>query len=109
MSETVEDQLLVMKSHLLKINEYRQLAESKQDSSSVEGKLELAPLKQKISHHVVVLHPDTKSDIGLPSFKKLDRRMSDCTASYASMNQEWRTMFAAQDNIQVVFIIFVFK
>ncbi|OXU19045.1 hypothetical protein TSAR_000320 [Trichomalopsis sarcophagae] len=100
MTETVEDQLLVMKPHLLKINKYRQSAESKQQPSPVDGKLELGPLKHKISHHVVVLYPDTKSDIGLPSFKKLDRRTSDSTATYASMNQEWRTMFAAQDNIQ---------
>ena len=101
MTETVEDQLLVMKPHLIKINKYRNLMEAKQAASkTVDGKLELSMVKGRISHHIVVLYPDTKGDLGLSAFKKLDRRTSDNSASYASMNQEWRTMFAAQDNVK---------
>ncbi|KAJ8665411.1 hypothetical protein QAD02_007073 [Eretmocerus hayati] len=98
MTEAVEDQLLVMKPHLLKISKYRNTAEVKSPSLLVDGVLELGPIKHKISHHTVVLHADPKSDMGIPSSKKSDRRTSDTAATYASMNQEWRTMFAAQDN-----------
>lgn len=102
MTETVEDQLLIMKPHLLKINKYRNSADSKQNAiKSVDGKLELNPMKDRIRHHVVVLYPDTKGELTLPPFKRLDRRTSETVGTYATMNQEWRTMFAAQDNAQV--------
>ncbi|XP_057339748.1 phosphoinositide 3-kinase regulatory subunit 4 isoform X1 [Microplitis mediator] len=99
MTETVEDQLLAMKSHLIKINKYRISADSKQNAmkSATEGKLELNAIKDTIRHHVVVLYSDTKNDIGVTSYKKFDRRTSDSTTNYTTMNQEWRTMFAAQD------------
>ncbi|XP_077261895.1 vacuolar protein sorting 15 isoform X1 [Temnothorax americanus] len=101
MTEAVEDQLLIMKPHLMKINKYRNSAESKQNAiKSVDGKLELSPVKDRIRHHVVVLYPDTKGDLTLPPFKRLDRRTSETVGTYATMNQEWRTMFAAQDNTQ---------
>ncbi|XP_043489067.1 phosphoinositide 3-kinase regulatory subunit 4 isoform X2 [Polistes fuscatus] len=101
MSEMVEDQLLIMKPHLMKINKYRNSADTKQNMiKPLDGKLELNTMKDKIRHHIVILYPDTKADLGLPSYKRLDRRTSDTTGTYASMNQEWRTMFAAQDNTQ---------
>jgi phosphoinositide-3-kinase regulatory subunit 4 len=103
MTETVEDQLVIMKPHLVKINKYRNSMDTKFQLTPSDGKLELGLIKHKISHHVVILYPDTKGDIGLPSFKKLDRRISESTTTYASMNQEWRTMFAAHDNMQVIF------
>lgn len=100
MTEAVEDQLLIMKPHLMKINKYRS-ADTKQNAiKPVDGKLELSPVKDRIRHHVVVLYPDTKGDLTLPPFKRLDRRTSDTVGTYATMNQEWRTMFAAQDNAQ---------
>lgn len=101
MTEAVEDQLLIMKPHLMKINKYRNSADTKQNAIKfVDGKLELSPVKDRIRHHVVVLYPDTKGDLTLP-FKRLDRRTSETVGTYATMNQEWRTMFAAQDNAQV--------
>lgn len=101
MTEAVEDQLLIMKPHLMKINKYRNSADTKQNATkSVDGKLELSPVKDRIRHHVVVLY-DTKGDLTLPPFKRLDRRTSETVGTYATMNQEWRTMFAAQDNAQV--------
>lgn len=101
MTETVEDQLIIMKPHLIKINKYRNSMEVKQGVlRSVDGKLELSMMKGKISHHTVVLYPDTKGDLGLSSFKKVDRKTADNSASYASMNQEWRTMFSTQDSVQ---------
>ncbi|XP_015597151.1 phosphoinositide 3-kinase regulatory subunit 4 isoform X2 [Cephus cinctus] len=101
MTETVEDQLLVMKPHLMKINKYRNSVDAKQSTAkSVDGKLELNTMKDKVRHHIVVLYPDTKGDLALPAYKKLDRRTSDGAATYATMNQEWRTMFAAQDSVQ---------
>ncbi|XP_044593942.1 phosphoinositide 3-kinase regulatory subunit 4 isoform X2 [Cotesia glomerata] len=98
MTETVEDQLLAMKAHLIKINKYRISADNKHNAmkSVTEGKLELSMIKDSIRHHVVVLYPDSKNDIGV-NYKKFDRRTSDSTGNY-TMNQEWRTMFAAQDN-----------
>lgn len=102
MTEAVEDQLLIMKPHLMKINKYRNSAETKQNAiKSIDGKLELSPVKDRIRHHVVVLYPDIKGDLTLPPFKRLDRRTSETVGTYATMNQEWRTMFAAQDNAQV--------
>ncbi|KAG5320720.1 PI3R4 kinase, partial [Pseudoatta argentina] len=101
MTEAVEDQLLIMKPHLMKINKYRNSADTKQNViKPVDGKLELSPMKDRIRHHVVVLYPDTKGDLTLPPFKRLDRRTSETVGTYATMNQEWRTMFAAQDNAQ---------
>ncbi|XP_051157774.1 phosphoinositide 3-kinase regulatory subunit 4 isoform X2 [Leptopilina boulardi] len=101
MTETVEDQLIVMKPHLIKINKYRNLMEAKQGVSKlVDGKIELNIMKGKISPHTVILYPDTKGDLGLSSFKKIDRKTTDNSASYASMNQEWRTMFSTQDSVQ---------
>ncbi|XP_076279148.1 vacuolar protein sorting 15 isoform X2 [Lasioglossum baleicum] len=101
MTETVEDQLLIMKPHLMKINKYRNSVDAKQiTSKSMNGKLELSSMKDRIRHHIVILYPDTKADLGLPPFKRLDRRTSDSVGTYATMNQEWRTMFAAQDNVQ---------
>lgn len=103
MTETVEDQLLIMKPHLMKINKYRNSVDAKLSTvKSIDGKLELNIMKDKIRHHIVILYPDTKSDLGLPPFKRLDRRTSDSVGTYATMNQEWRTMFAAQDNVQVI-------
>lgn len=103
MTETVENQLLIMKPHLMKINKYRNSADSKQNAiKSADGKLELSPMKDRIRHHVVVLYPDTKGDLALPPFKRLDRRTSETVGTYATMNQEWRAMFAAQDNVQVL-------
>lgn len=103
MTEAVEEQLLIMKPHLMKINKYRNSADTKQNAiKSVDGKLELSPVKDRIRHHVVVLYPDTKGDLTLPPFKRLDRRISETVGTYATMNQEWRTMFAAQDNAQVL-------
>ncbi|CAD6231449.1 GSCOCG00001414001-RA-CDS [Cotesia congregata] len=98
MTEIVEDQLLAMKSHLIKINKYRISADNKHNAmkSVTEGKLELSMIKDSIRHHVVVLYPDSKNDIAV-NYKKFDRRTSDSTGNY-TMNQEWRTMFAAQDN-----------
>jgi len=102
MTETVEAQLLIMKPHLMKINKYRNSADTKQNANKpVDGKLELSPIKDRIRHHVVVLYPDSKGDLTLPPFKRLDRRTSETIGTYATMNQEWRTMFAAQDNAQV--------
>ncbi|OAD59023.1 Phosphoinositide 3-kinase regulatory subunit 4 [Eufriesea mexicana] len=101
MTEIVEDQLLIMEPHLIKINKYRNLMDTKLNTSkSIDGKLELNTMKDRIRHHIVILYPDTKADLGLPPFKRLDRRTSDGVGTYAAMNQEWRTMFAAQDNIQ---------
>ncbi|KYN31737.1 Phosphoinositide 3-kinase regulatory subunit 4 [Trachymyrmex septentrionalis] len=101
MTEAVEDQLLIMKPHLMKINKYRNSADTKQNAiKPVDGKLELSPMKDRIRHHVVILYPDTKGDLTLPPFKRLDRRTSETVGTYATMNQEWRTMFAAQDNAQ---------
>lgn len=103
MTEIVEDQLISMKPHLMKINKYRNSVDAKLSTTkSMEGKLELNTMKDKIRHHIIILYPDTKSDLGLPPFKRLDRRTSDSVGTYATMNQEWRTMFAAQDNIQVI-------
>ena len=105
MTETVEDQLLIMKPHLIKINKYRNSMEAKQGvSKSVDGKLDLGTMKDRISHHIVVLYPDTKGDLGLSAFKKIDRKTSENSVTYASMNQEWRTMFATQDSSQVLSI-----
>ncbi|XP_033210037.1 phosphoinositide 3-kinase regulatory subunit 4 isoform X2 [Belonocnema kinseyi] len=102
MTETVEDQLLVMKPHLIKINKYRNSMEAKQGASKiVDGKLELSMVKGKIIPYSIGLLSDIKGDLGLATFKKLDRRTLDNSASYASMNQEWRTMFATQDNTVV--------
>lgn len=109
MTETVEEQLLAMKFHLMKVNKYRT---SKQAAAKqMEGKLELSIVKGKVSHHMVVLYPANKSDVNLPMYKKPDRRIMDSTPSHASMNQEWRTMFAVQhDNANQVkdeFIYFI--
>lgn len=74
MTETVEDQLLIMKPHLMKINKYRNSVDAKQSTfKSVDGKLELSSMKHKIRHHIVILYPDTKGGLGLPPFKRLDR------------------------------------
>ncbi|XP_043266677.1 phosphoinositide 3-kinase regulatory subunit 4 isoform X2 [Venturia canescens] len=103
MTDTVEDHLLVMKPHLIKINKYNRLSsDSKQtmSRSTLDGKLELNSMKDKIRHHIVVLYPDTKNELCVPGYKKIDRRTSDSTTTYATMNQEWRTMFAAHDNSQ---------
>lgn len=109
MTETVEDQLLIMKPHLMKINKYRNSADAVQNTfKSVDGKLELSSMKDRIRHHTVILYPDTKGDLGLPPFKRLDRRTSDSVGTYAAMNQEWRTMFAAQDNVPVISEITIF-
>lgn len=102
MTEAVEDQLLIMKPHLMKINKYRNSADSKQNAvKPVDGWLDLSTMKDRIRHHVVVLYPDSKGDLTLLPFKRLDRRTSETVGTYATMNQEWRTMFAAQDNAQV--------
>ncbi|XP_012287746.1 phosphoinositide 3-kinase regulatory subunit 4 isoform X2 [Orussus abietinus] len=101
MTEVVEDQLLVMKPHLIKINKYRNAVEAKNHASKqTDGKLELNTMKDKVRHHIVVLYPDTKGDMGLHAYKKMDRRTSDTAAAYATMNQEWRTMFAAHESAQ---------
>ncbi|XP_053989741.1 phosphoinositide 3-kinase regulatory subunit 4 isoform X3 [Hylaeus volcanicus] len=101
MTEIVEDQLLIMQPHLMKINKYRSSIDAKQNTvKSIDGKLELSSMKDRIRHHIVILYPDTKVDLGLPPFKRLDSRTSDSIGTYATMNQEWRTMFAAQDNVQ---------
>ncbi|XP_076177459.1 vacuolar protein sorting 15 isoform X1 [Ptiloglossa arizonensis] len=101
MTEIVEDQLLIMQPHLMKINKYRSSVDAKQSTiKSMDGKLELSSMKDRIRHHIVILYPDTKVDLGLPPFKRLDCRTSDNVGTYATMNQEWRTMFAAQDNVQ---------
>ena len=103
MTEIVEDHLLVMKQHLIKINKYnRSSVEIKQilNRSCIDGKLELNSMKDKVRHHIVVLYPDTKGDLSVPGYKKMDRRTSDSAGNYATMNQEWRTMFAAHDNTQ---------
>lgn len=103
MTEIVEDQLLIMQPHLMKINKYRSSVDAKQSTiKSMDGKLELSSMKDRIRHHIVILYPDTKVDLGLPPFKRLDCRTSDNVGTYATMNQEWRTMFAAQDNVQVI-------
>lgn len=101
MTEAVEDQLLIMKPHLMKINKYRSVDTKQNVIKPADGKLELSPVKDRIRHHVVVLYPDAKGDLTLPPFKRLDRRTSETVGTYATMNQEWRTMFAAQDNVQV--------
>lgn len=104
MTETVEDHLLGMKPHLIKINKSNRLSnDSKQvtSRSTLDGKLELNSMKDKIRHHIVVLYPDTKNELCVPGYKKIDRRISDSTTTYSTMNQEWRTMFAAHDNSQV--------
>jgi len=100
MTEATEDQLLVMKPHLMKINKYRNSADTKQNTTkSTDGKLELNSIKDRIRHHVVVLYPDTKGDVTLPSFKRFDR-LSEIVST--SMNNEWRTMFLShQNSIQV--------
>lgn len=101
MTEMEEDQLLMMKPHLLKINKHRLSIEAKQGMiKSTDGKLELNLMKDKVRHHMVVLYPDTKSDLGITAFKKIDRRTPDSIVAHSTMNQEWRTMFAAQDNVQ---------
>ncbi|XP_015117187.1 phosphoinositide 3-kinase regulatory subunit 4 [Diachasma alloeum] len=99
MSETVEDQLLAMKQHLSKINKYRLSGDTKQSAikSANDGKLELSTMKETVRHHIVILYPDGKSEIGL-AYKKFDKRTSE--SSHYSMNQEWRTMFAANDTNQ---------
>lgn len=103
MTETVEDQLLMMRLHLAKINKYRNSADTKQNiTKPVDGKLELVSMKDRIRHHIVILYPDPKSDLSLPPLKRSDRRTSDSVGTYATMNQEWRTMFAAQDSSQVL-------
>lgn len=104
MTEAVEDQLLMMKLHLAKINKYRNSADTKQNiAKPADGKLELSAMKDRIRHHIVMLYPDAKSDLALPPFKRSDRRTSDSVSgTYATMNQEWRTMFAAQDSSQVL-------
>lgn len=102
MTEAVEDQLLIMKPHLIKINKYRSVDTKQNIVKLADGKLELSPVKDRIRHHVVVLYPDAKGDLTLPPFKRLDRRTSETVGTYATMNQEWRTMFAAQDNAQVM-------
>ena len=101
MSETQEEQLLVLKPHLMKFSKYRQALDAKKSETETNGRLELGAMKKDLSLHVAILYPDSKSDIGLSSFRKLDRRTSDSTTTYAAMNQEWRAMFAAQENIQV--------
>lgn len=102
MTDMEEDQLLMMKPHLLKINKHRQSIEAKQGlTTNSDGKLELNFMKDKVRHHMVVLYPDTKSDLGITTFKKIDRRTPDNGVTHATMNQEWRTMFGAQDNVQV--------
>ncbi|XP_063992587.1 phosphoinositide 3-kinase regulatory subunit 4 isoform X2 [Diachasmimorpha longicaudata] len=99
MTETVEDQLLAMKQHLIKINKYRLSGDTKQSAikSANDGKLELSTMKETVRHHIVVLYPDSKTDIGM-TYKKFDKRSSE--SSHYSMNQEWRTMFAANDTNQ---------
>lgn len=105
MTEMEEDQLLMMKPHLLKINKHRLSIEAKQGlTKSTDGKLELNRIKDKVRHHMVVLYPDTKSDLSIAAFKKMDRRTPDSMVAHATMNQEWRTMFAAQDSVQVIII-----
>lgn len=102
MTEAVEDQLLIMKSHLVKIKKYRLTSDAKPGSIvPVNGKLELSSLKHRINYNSIVLCPETKGELGMASYKKIDRRTSENSATFASMNQEWRTMFAAQDNPQV--------
>ncbi|EFN87043.1 phosphoinositide 3-kinase regulatory subunit 4 isoform X1 [Harpegnathos saltator] len=101
MTEAVEDQLLMMRLHLAKINKYRNSADTKQNTAKpADGKLELNAIKDRIRHHIVMLYPDAKTDLSLPPFKRSDRRTSDSVGTYATMNQEWRTMFAAQDSSQ---------
>lgn len=105
MTETTEEQLLSMKAHLIKINKYRLSTEAKlANSKVVDGKLDLTLMKNRISHHVVVLYPASKTDVAITNYKKFDRRTSDGNSVHASMNQEWRTMFAAQDNVQVLLL-----
>ncbi|XP_066593358.1 phosphoinositide 3-kinase regulatory subunit 4 isoform X2 [Prorops nasuta] len=104
MTETVEDQLIIMKPHIMKINKYRNLPDVKllSTANSVDGRLELGPMKEKVRHYALCLHTENKSDLGLPVFKKSDRRTSDNIGSHATMNQEWRTMFAtSQDSVQM--------
>lgn len=103
MTDAVEDQLLVMKPHLVKINKYRNSMDMKQNIvTSVDGKLELSTVRDRVRHHVVVLYPDNKGELTLPPFKRLERKTAESVGTYATMNQEWRTMFAAQDNVQVL-------
>ncbi|XP_058797917.1 phosphoinositide 3-kinase regulatory subunit 4 isoform X2 [Phymastichus coffea] len=98
MTETVEDQLLVMKPHLMKINKYRTSKDMKHSYGTADSKLQFNVSKNKFHYNVIYLHPENKGDVGLPSFKKLDRKTSDSSTVIASMNPEWRTMFASQEN-----------
>uniref|UniRef100_A0A0C9R475 non-specific serine/threonine protein kinase n=1 Tax=Fopius arisanus TaxID=64838 RepID=A0A0C9R475_9HYME len=101
MTEIVEDQLLAMKQHLIKINKYRLAGDTKQSAikSANDGKLELTMMKETIRHHIVMLYPDAKGEIGMTGYKKFDKRTSEST-HYSTMNQEWRTMFAANETNQ---------
>ncbi|KAK0078672.1 hypothetical protein PV325_002204 [Microctonus aethiopoides] len=103
MNEVVEDQLLAMKPHLIKINKYRRLSDNKQNAMKMsnEGKLDLTTMRDTIRHHHVVLYPDAKNDMTVTGYKKFDRRISD-SANHSTMNQEWRTMFEAHNSTQSV-------
>ncbi|XP_023244916.1 phosphoinositide 3-kinase regulatory subunit 4 isoform X2 [Copidosoma floridanum] len=99
MTETVEDQLLAMKSHILKISNY-QKSDAKKNVVSHDGRIDISHMKHKIIYKCVTLSSDFKSNVPMPTtLKKVDRRMAD-GASYATMNQEWRNMFAAQESGQ---------
>ncbi|XP_044003488.1 phosphoinositide 3-kinase regulatory subunit 4 isoform X2 [Aphidius gifuensis] len=108
MNDIIEEQLLSMKQHLIKINKYKITSDNKQQAikSANEGKLELSTIKDTIRHHIVMLYPDSK--IELNGFRKIDNNNKliidntniSSSSHYSVMNQEWRTMFAANDTSQ---------
>ena len=99
MTEIVEDQLLIMKPHLVKLVKYRLTSETKcLGSETFYGKIKLSSTSDKLIYYTIILSSDTKNELSLTSFKKLNQKSSDSITTYASMNQEWRTMFAAHFN-----------
>ncbi|XP_063233284.1 phosphoinositide 3-kinase regulatory subunit 4 isoform X2 [Bacillus rossius redtenbacheri] len=101
MTDAVEDQLLAMSRHLLKIQKHNS-NDNKNDGRKPDGVIELAMLSKRVSCHEVQLQP-LNINKAEPSAAVLARRSHRPRRSLApdahapAMNEEWQHMFGTSE------------
>ncbi|XP_050537002.1 phosphoinositide 3-kinase regulatory subunit 4 [Daktulosphaira vitifoliae] len=93
MSEVVEDQLIALSKHILKV--HKQLAFD--NKYGTKGKIKIGNSKSNENCHSVSLVPSQHSKLQEPLSNSNRRKITD-DQSVANMNEEWRCMFGSPDS-----------
>ncbi|EEB17192.1 Phosphoinositide 3-kinase regulatory subunit, putative [Pediculus humanus corporis] len=101
MNDLVEDQLISMGKHLLKMHKHKMFFnDDKQiNLSETNGKLDLSLLNVTINSHCVNLKTDVQKEFQDANKKRMDKcnRLSPELHSNIGMNSEWQHMFGTGD------------